>query len=92
MELASTLEASDLIMLSPGFGSRGVRKHYDLVWVPMPKAAGEAKRGAKRIVRHGVMVWREAVHRDPAHAWVRSLFRDWAAKTQVDRGSGISLG
>lgn len=92
LELASTLEASDLIMLSPGFGSRGVRMHYDLVWVPMPKAAGEAKRGAKRIVRHGVMVWREAVHRDPAHAWVRSLFRDWVAKTQVDRGSGISLG
>lgn len=90
LELAATIEASDLVMLAPRFGSRGVMRHYNLVWIPMPKPAS-SKRAAKTIIRHGVMVWSETVHRDPAHAWVRSLFREWAAKAQVEAAADLEV-
>lgn len=77
VELAATLEASDFLMLAPKFGSAGLRRHYGLAWMPLPDGHPARER------RSGVLVWSEQAHRDPAHAWVRSLFRDWAKAAEA---------
>lgn len=78
VEMAATIAVSDLIMFAPEFGSRGLRRHYGLTWVPLPNPAPKLKH------RHGILVWREALHRDPAHMWIRSLFRDWAESVRSE--------
>lgn len=74
LELAAVLEETDYLMLVPHKGAESLMKHYRLVWIPLPAEA----QAEQHEPAHAVLVWREALHRDPGHQWLRGLIREWA--------------
>lgn len=75
IDLAPLLEGSDFVMLVPKRGAVTMFTHYHLAWIPLPTSLPQP--GARQIV----LVWREAQQRDPAHQWLRGIFRDWSHET-----------
>lgn len=82
-ELAATLEITDFLLLIPKRGTETLAKHYDVTWLPLPVDLQN-----RQPTTHGILVWHESRQRDPAHKWLRELFKDWARQTEkTDGGS-----
>ena len=84
IDFAVVLENTDYLMLVPKRGAFSMLPRYKLAWIPLPAELPQPS------ARQIVLVWREAQQRDPAHQWLRGIFRDWSRLSENESAAAAA--
>ena len=82
------MEKTNLISVCGWRAAEMAMKAYELTALPLPIDFEETE-------KWNVLIWSDAKHRDPAHKWMRGLFKEWAIedaeriKKLQEKGLGV---
>ena len=65
------MEKTNLISVCGWRAAEMAMKAYKLTALPLPIDFEETE-------KWNVLIWSDSKHRDPAHKWMRGLFKEWA--------------